>query len=264
MCTSNSDRFWRQLLAGAGQPDSPIPKNEAEQVMADLYGAFARGNEQSPTVFAHLGQSIDGFVATASGDSYYVTGPANLDHLHRMRALADAIIVGAGTIAADDPALTTRRVSGDSPGRVILDGRRRLSRSHRVFSDGAAPTLLVCADVHASPATHGDAEVLAMPATSERFRVSELVTALTERGMYRIFVEGGGDVVSGFLAAGVLHRLHLTVAPVMIGDGRRGLRAPAHEKLSDCLRPAHRLFPLGDDVLFDYDLSASGNASSSQ
>lgn len=221
--------------------------------VADLYEPFLAADRER-CVIAHLGQSIDGFVATQSGDSYYVTGPQNIDHLHRMRALADAVVVGAGTVAADDPRLTTRRVAGPNATRVVLDGRRRLSPHLQVFADAQAPTLLVCAAEHAAPAVHGNADVIALPARDGHIEPALVLEALAERGLRRIFVEGGGAVVSAFLHAGVLDRLQLTIAPVMIGAGRRGVRAPARLSMAECLRPPHRLFRLGEDVLYDYDL----------
>lgn len=269
MCGIKSDRMWRHLLAVSAQSGQPAsaaealqPANESEQFLSELYGRFAAAGADQPYVVAHLGQSIDGFVATDSGDSYYVTGPANLDHLHRMRALADAVVVGAGTVAADDPALTTRRVSGPNPVRVVLDGRLRLSASHKVFNDGAAATLLVCASGHAASAQHGDAEILALSSAGSRISTAVIIAALIDRGLSKIFVEGGGDVASSFLTDGALHQLQLTVAPVMIGSGKRGIAAPAQDRLRDCLRPPHRLFRMGDDVLFDYDLRSSAVAES--
>ncbi|MEP7284067.1 MAG: dihydrofolate reductase family protein, partial [Rubrivivax sp.] len=83
-----------------------------------------------------------------------------------------------------------------------------------------------------------------------------VVAALAARGLRLLFVEGGGVTVSAFLAAGVLDRLHLTIAPVLIGDGRRGLQGPRRRAMADCLRPPARVLALGDDRLWDLDLRA--------
>jgi len=235
----------------------PPPISTATQrAFLDLYSPFANRRDARSIVVAHLGQSIDGFIATQDGDSFYVNGPQNLDHMHRMRALADAVVVGAGTVAADDPALTTRRVKGPNATRVILEGRRRLGDAHRVFADEAAPTLLVRNGGDAGPQRHGNAEVIGLSGADSEVDPSMLIDMLARRGLRRIFVEGGGLVVSRFLAAGALDRLQLGVAPVLIGQGRRGIAAPAQTRLLDCLRPAHRLYRMGDDLLFDYDLRA--------
>lgn len=227
----------------------------------ELYEAFERADARRPAVVAHLGQSIDGFIATGSGDSYYVTGPENLDHLHRMRAIADAVVVGAGTVAADDPALTARRVPGRNPVRVVLDRRRRLHAGYRVFTDAAAPTLLLCSEGRDVPVKHGNAQVVQVAGSCS---AAAVVATLLERGLHRVFVEGGGRVVSEFLAAGVLHRLQLGIAPVLIGAGRRGVVAPSHSRMRDCLRPPHTLYRMGADLLFDYDLRAARTAKRSR
>ena len=118
----------------------------------------------------HLGQSLDGCIATRTGDSRYVTGRENIRHLHRMRALGDAIIVGAETVAADNPQLTTRLVAGENPVRVVLDPRRRLHSEYKVFKDGAAPTLLICARerVQGVREHHGQAEVVGVESSDGR------------------------------------------------------------------------------------------------
>jgi riboflavin-specific deaminase-like protein len=211
-----------------------------------------------PVTIGHLGQSLDGFIATHGGDSRYVNGRGNLLHLHRMRALCDAIVVGAGTVAADDPQLTTRLVPGPNPVRVVIDPDRRLGAHYRVFRDGAAPTLLACRASHA-PATHGDAEVLGIPDAGGRFDAVGLIAALRARGHARIFVEGGGRTVSSFLSAGLLDRLQLAVAPLIIGEGRPGIRLDAPTRLGDCRRPAYRVYRMGDDILFDCDLRDCGD-----
>ena len=108
--------------------------------------------------FAQLGQSLDGFIATRTGDADYVTGEEDRGHLHRLRALADAVVVGAGTAVADDPQLTVRACAGPHPVRVVLDPHGRVPLQRRVFTDGAAPTLwVVGADSDARAAGAADA-----------------------------------------------------------------------------------------------------------
>ncbi len=126
---------WESVLAAA----------DPQRDLLDLYLPISSGTAGRPVTIGHLGQSLDGFIATHSGDAISVTGPENILHLHRLRALCDAVIVGAGTVMADNPRLTTRLVAGSNPVRVILDPGGRLPAAHTVFNDGAALTLRVCA-----------------------------------------------------------------------------------------------------------------------
>jgi len=218
-------------------------------------------------VIGQLGQSLDGCVATRSGDSCFINGPEILTHLHRLRALSDAVIVGAGTVACDNPRLTTRHVSGPHATRVLLDPTLKLAPlvdSAHVFNDGQAPTLWLC-DAAWRPRAEtlaGAARVLAVPGLLAEGaggvpRLARAVTALHARGLTRLFVEGGGVTVSRFLAQRCLDRLHLAVAPLLIGDGRPGLRFDGAERLADCLRPGCNVHRLGSDQLWDLKLHAS-------
>lgn len=226
----------------------------------------------TPWTVAQLGQSLDGFVATETGDSYYVNGAHCLLHLHRLRALCDAVLVGAGTVAIDNPQLTTRRVPGPQPMRVVVDPAVRLDGHYRVFRDAQAPTLWLCDAQHAERArshlgTGGQgphpAVVLGVEGllidgdACHGYHPERVTAALAQRGLHLLFVEGGGMTVSRFFTAGVLNRLHLVLAPVLIGQGRRGLRVPAHDVMADCPRPPARTLALGDDMLWDLDLRGS-------
>jgi len=241
----------------------PEPHDDRTAALFALYEPIVhRAPAAPPWVIAHLGQSLDGFIATHSGDSRFVTGPQNLDHLHRLRALCDAVIVGAGTVAADDPLLTTRRVPGRDATRVVLDPTLRLPPASRVLQNNDAPTLWLCDarchDQRLSSAVA--ARVLAIPGLLGADGVLDAAAALwalAALGLRVLFVEGGGVTVSRFLQQGLLDRLHLAVAPVLIGDGRRGLRLPASGAMADCLRPRGRVVHMGDDVLWDFALAGA-------
>ena len=285
--------LWRQLLqVRAGAASTPRLAHTAtagwqlrgrcsaaSAACFDLYKplldarwTLARRREAPPWLIAQLGQSLDGCVATAAGDSAFVNGPQSLRHLHRLRALCDAVLVGAGTVATDDPQLTTRHVPGPHPVRVVLDPAARLDGRARLLRDGQAPTLWLCDAGHAAQARARLAPGPPLPRAAPEVRAVDglldaadparglhpdrVVAALAARGLRLLFVEGGGVTVSRFLAAGVLDRLHLMVAPVLIGDGRRGLQGPARAALADCPRPPARTRSFGDDVLWDLDLRA--------
>jgi riboflavin-specific deaminase-like protein len=183
-----------------------------------------------------------------------------------MRALCDAVVVGAGTIAADDPQLTTRHVPGPSPLRVVLDPTRRLAEHYKVFTDDSAVTLYVCAKALARDGeTHvGHAAIVAFDEGPDGIDVGQLLRELRRRGCHRIFVEGGGVTVSMFLEANLLDRLQIAIAPLLIGDGRPAIRLPARTTLSDCHRPRYRVFRMGSDVLFDCEIGPDGNMAQSQ
>lgn len=228
-----------------------VPITAAAAELLDLYLPIALAGRTQPFTVAHLGQSLDGRIATLNGASCHINGSENLTHLHRMRALCDAIIVGASTVECDNPQLTTRRVTGLHPVRVVLDPRRRLSAEHRLFHDGMAPTWLVCAEEVANEPGPGQAQVIGVPGDGERLRLAEVLRQLQDRGLFGIFVEGGGLTVSAFLEAGLLDRLQIAIAPLIIGSGRPGITLPMIDNLSQGLRPPHRRYEMGQDVLFD-------------
>lgn len=242
---------WRAGGGWVAVADADDPRRP----LLDLYLPICSATPAHPIVVGHLGESLDGFIATRTGDSQFVTGRENILHLHRLRALCGAVIVGAGTVAADDPQLTTRHVEGANPLRVIFDPGRRLTQEYRVFHDEAAPTLYACARSLTNGETRiGHATVLALDEGAPGVAVAGLLRELRDRGCYRIFVEGGGVTVSSFLEADLLDRLHVAIAPLLIGAGRPAIRLAGREALRDCRRPQHRVFRMGGDVLFDCDL----------
>ncbi|MGL5808314.1 MAG: RibD family protein [Nocardioides sp.] len=226
---------WQGLL------DGRLGRGE----LSERYRALV---ENERLAIAQLGQSVDGFIATRTGDARFVTGPQDRRHLHRLRALVDAVVVGVNTVIADDPQLTVRDVDGGSPTRVVLDPHARAPRGAGVFQGGDVPTLWVVASGEPVPAPPGPGvTAICLPATESGFEPALVVKALAERGLRRILVEGGGVTVSRFVAAGAVDRLWITTAPLLLGDGVPGIRFEGCDQLSDAVRAAPRRFEFGDD-----------------
>jgi diaminohydroxyphosphoribosylaminopyrimidine deaminase/5-amino-6-(5-phosphoribosylamino)uracil reductase len=229
---------------------APLPPPWEER-----FGPLRACGPDGLVVVAQIGQSLDGRVATASGHSHYINGPDGLDHLHRLRALVDAVAIGVGTALADDPQLTVRRVSGPQPARVVIDPSGRLPARARLLADDGVRRLVVTGE-GARPPLPPDVEIVPLPHDEGGIAPAAILAALAERGLRRILVEGGAHTVSRFLAARCLDRLHVVVAPMLLGSGRNGLVLPPIARADEALRAPMRVHRLGEEVLFDCDLSA--------
>ncbi|GAA5168643.1 GTP cyclohydrolase-2 [Ornithinimicrobium tianjinense] len=234
---------WEALLSGV------VP---AAGDLADRYGALVA--HAGPLVLAQLGQSLDGFIASRTGDARFVTGEEDREHLHRLRALVDAVVVGGATAARDDCRLTVRDVPGPHPTRVVLDPGGRLPRETALLTDGVAPTIWVvgpqvtCGEDEPGAGLAPHVELVRWPG-SWAMDPAAVLDLLADRGLERVLVEGGGRLVSAFVAAGVVDRLFLTTAPVLVGDGVPGLRVEGRDSMAEALRPTARRWLAGEDVV---------------
>ncbi len=245
-----SARLWPSLLElayGNGIVDSA--DLEPDCAFLRLYAPVASGFGASSFVIGQLGQSLDGRIATATGRSHHIGGPEAIRHVHRLRALVDAVVIGVGTAIADDPLLTVRHVHGRNPARVVIDPNFRLPESARMLADGAAPVLAIqsCDRPRA-----GRVIPVVVPLRAGLLDPAGIVAALAGHGYRRILVEGGACTLSAFLAAGMVDRLHIAVTPMLIGSGPVGISLPPIDRLDDALRPGSTdIHRLGRDILFD-------------
>ena len=249
---------WDQLSAGI-IPDGEL--DVTQRRLVERYGPLIEAG--NTLVLGQLGQSIDGFIASRSGDACFVTGEEDRDHLHRLRALVDAVVVGAGTVAADDCQLTVRAVSGAHPVRVVLDPHARIPRDSTLLTDPVAPTLwLVGPEAELPDRVADHVEVHRLPSTAD-FAPRRVLELLRSQGLRRVLVEGGGVTVSKFLADRALDRLFLTTAPMLVGDGVPGIRFDGTDALSGAISAPVRRFVLGNDICSEFNLAASRSAGQS-
>jgi len=226
----------------------PFRSDVAELAIAAVRGAPAG----RPLVVAQLGQSLAGRIATVTGHSRWINGAAALDHLHALRAAVDAVVVGVGTVIADDPRLTVRRVPGADPCRVVIDPAGRAPESSRCFLRDGTPAYRIVA----RPIDQPDGiRAIVLPQDSNTIPPAAIVESLFALGMRRILIEGGADTISRFIDAGMVDRLHVLVAPVILGSGKAGLDLAPIRSMREAMRPACRVHVFADgDVLFDCDL----------
>jgi len=195
-----------------------------------------------PFVVLKLASSLDGRIATASGESRWITGPEARRFVHGLRSRVDAVAVGAGTALADDPQLTARRGRRivHTPVRVVFDGRLRVPLSARLLAaEQAARTWLVCARGArgARERRRRGAHVVEVPRRRDGLDLEASLRRLAEEGLTEMLVEGGGRLAASLLRAGLVDEIHWLQAPMLLGgDGVPALGPLSLERLSDAVR----------------------------
>jgi diaminohydroxyphosphoribosylaminopyrimidine deaminase/5-amino-6-(5-phosphoribosylamino)uracil reductase len=229
-----------------------------------------------PFVTLKFAASLDGRIATATGDSQWISSKSSLRLAHQLRREHDAVLVGIGTVLSDNPRLTVRLVEGASPLRVVVDSRLSIPLTASVLSDGLAAGTLIATTSQADPSRIEQlkklgVEVLVLPATDTRetdpdsrrqppadapprraVDLSALLAALGGRGIGSILVEGGAGIITSLLAEGRADRLVAAIAPKIIGRGLAAIGDLGIERLSDALTfSSVKMRKLGPDMIFD-------------
>lgn len=252
-------RVWQRLLDIRNRLACPCCGrwSPGEKAALELYGPLARRDIRPMTV-GQIGQSLDGRVATISGDARDVSGPDGLAHLHRIRALVDGVVIGVRTALHDTPRLTVRLCPGQNPARVVIDPKARLPDDAPVLADNGTRRFVIQGVDRNRPA---GVSVIRLDMQNNQFDPREIAGALRAEGLHNLLIEGGSITISRFLEAGLLTRLQVAIAPLLIGGGPQGLTLPSpSEKLSDAIRPDMRVFSMGSDVVFDCGLTPEAAA----
>jgi diaminohydroxyphosphoribosylaminopyrimidine deaminase / 5-amino-6-(5-phosphoribosylamino)uracil reductase len=227
-------------------------------------GFITRVTRGRPFVTLKLALSLDGRVAAGSGDSRWISSAESRKTVHQWRNEADAVMVGAGTVIADNPRLTCRIEGGRDPVRVIIDGRLRCPPTARVFVESSdAPALLVTSTGNLARARRRYAgpgvEVIGCAGNRDRVNLRALMRELGGRGWCRLLIEGGAHLAAAALADGVVDRLAFFLAPILIGSGTpalEGLRVARVRQAIHLQAVAERR--IGRDLLIEAAIAGKG------
>lgn len=182
-----------------------------------------------PFVTWKYAATLDGRAAAADGTSRWITGPQSRADVHRLRRESDAVIVGVGTVLADDPSLTARPDPGHQPLRVVIDSTGRTPSTAAVLDDSASTLMVTCG------ASYGEERTLVAP-SADRVDLGAMLADLGERGIVSVLLEGGPTLAAGFLRAGLIDRVVGYVAPALLGAGTAVLQDAGVVTIDDAIR----------------------------
>ena len=246
-----------------GHHDGATPLNGWDEPVVDvteLLGTI-RTHADRPYVVLKYAQTLDGRIATASGDSKWISGADERAISHALRAACDAVLVGVGTVVSDDPQLTVRMVPGASPVRVVLDSTLRTPGTARILDDDASTIVYTTDRASAERVEELQSRqigVRLVPAGAGGVDISPALHDLYAVGVRSLLVEGGAKVITAMLAAGHVDRLIVAVAPTIIGAGTEAVGDLGIATVASGLRLTNRsLHVMDDDLLIAWDIETS-------
>ena len=201
-------------------------------------------------VIAQIGQSIDGRIALNNGNSHYINNPKSIIYLHCLRSISDAIIVGSNTIKKDDPLLTTRKIKGTNPKRIIIDGSLSLNNKYKIFNDGNENIIF----------TKSNKNIRLNNSTIIRLKeknfTKNLITQIKKLKYKNILVEGGSKTISELINNKYIDILQFMIAPILIGSGINSLNLKEISNLNKAIRPKSNFNELENEIIVNLFLNS--------
>ena len=248
-------RLGHESPSGAPPPAVETTSTDVSSILGPV-----RAPSWRPYVVIKYAQSVDGRIATSTGDSRWISGEAERALSHALRAACDAVLVGAGTIVADDPLLTVRLVGGASPRRVVVDSRLRLPLDAAIFGGDAATMVLTTALGDAQKRVflqRRGVEVTDVASSEDGVDLVEAMAKLRRSGVESLLVEGGARVITSLLRKGLVDRIVVAVAPILLGSGTEAVGDLGVARVCDGLRLSNRsVHVFGDDIVMTWDVAA--------
>ncbi len=201
-------------------------------------------------VIAQIGQSIDGRIALNNGNSHYINNHKSIIYLHCLRSISDAIIVGSNTIKKDNPLLTTRKIKGRNPKRIIIDGSLSLNNKYKIFNDGNENIIF----------TKSNKNIRLNNSTIIRLKeknfTKNLITQVKKLKYKNILVEGGSKTISELINNKFIDILQFMIAPILIGSGINSLNLKEISNLNKAIRPKYNFNELENEIIVNLFLNS--------
>lgn len=201
-------------------------------------------------VIAQIGQSIDGRIALNNGNSHYINNPKSIIYLHCLRSISDAIIVGSNTIKKDDPLLTTRRIKGTNPKRIIIDGSLSLNNKYKIFNDGNENIIFTKSNKNIKL---NNSTIIRL---KEKNFTKNLIAQIKKLKYKNILVEGGSKTISELINNKYIDILQFMIAPILIGSGINSLNLKKISNLNKAIRPKHNFNELENEIIVNLFLNS--------
>ena len=228
--------------------ESKINISKFYQSILNILLPILRKNKK--LVIAQIGQSIDGRIALNNGNSHYINNPKSIIYLHCLRSISDAIIVGSNTIKKDDPLLTTRKIKGTNPKRIIIDGSLSLNNKYKIFNDGNENIIF----------TKSNKNIRLNNSTIIRLKeknfTKSFITQIKKLKYKNILVEGGSKTISELINNKYIDILQFMIAPILIGSGINSLNLKEISNLNKAIRPKHNFNELENEIIVNLFLNS--------
>ena len=228
--------------------ESKININKFYQSILNILVPILRKNKK--LVIAQIGQSIDGRIALNNGNSHYINNPKSIIYLHCLRSISDAIIVGSNTIKKDDPLLTTRKIKGTNPKRIIIDGSLSLNNKYKIFNDDNENIIFTKSNKNIKL---NNSTIIRL---KEKNFTKNLITQIKKLKYKNILVEGGSKTISELINNKYIDILQFMIAPILIGSGINSLNLKEISNLNKAIRPKHNFNELENEIIVNLFLNS--------
>ena len=228
--------------------ESKINISKFYQSILNILLPILRKNKK--LVIAQIGQSIDGRIALNNGNSHYINNPKSIIYLHCLRSISDAIIVGSNTIKKDDPLLTTRKIKGTNPKRIIIDGSLSLNNKYKIFNDGNENIIFTKSNKNIRL---NNSTIISL---KEKNFTKNFITQIKKLKYKNILVEGGSKTISELINNKYIDILQLMIAPILIGSGINSLNLKEISNLNKAIRPKHNFKELENEIIVNLFLNS--------